>query len=69
MPATSPPIQPEPRPATPDDLILPHHLQRRRMERESQVRGLLLLALAAILFAILRAGLHPVFPAGWWRLW
>ena len=65
MPATSPPIQPEPRPATPDDLI---HF-RHRMERESQVRGLLLLALAAILFAILRAGPHHVFPAGWWRLW
>jgi hypothetical protein len=39
------------------------------MERESQVRGLLLLALAAILFAILRAGPQHVFPAGWWRLW
>lgn len=65
MPVTSPPIQPEPRPATPDDLI---HF-RHREERESQVRGLLLLALAAILFAIFRAGLQPVFPAGWWRLW
>jgi hypothetical protein len=40
------------------------HLERRR-----QVRGLLLLAAAAILFAILRAGVHRVFTVGWWRLW
>jgi hypothetical protein len=40
-----------------------------RQERRRQVRGLLLLALAAVLFAILRAGPHHVFPAGWWRLW
>ena len=42
----------------------PEHLERRR-----QVRGLLLLAIAAILFAILRAGVHRVFTHGWWRLW
>jgi hypothetical protein len=40
------------------------HLLRRR-----QLRGMLCLALAAILFAILRAGIHRVFTAGWWRLW
>jgi hypothetical protein len=38
-------------------------------ERRGQVRGLLLLALAAVVFAILRAGAHRVFTAGWWRLW
>jgi hypothetical protein len=38
-------------------------------ERRSQVRGLVLLALAAIAFAILRAGVHRVFTPGWWRLW
>jgi hypothetical protein len=38
-------------------------------QRRSQVRGLLLLALAALVFAILRAGLHTAFPRGWWRLW
>jgi hypothetical protein len=42
----------------------PAHLERRR-----QVRGLLLLATAAIVFAILRAGVHNVFTRGWWRLW
>jgi hypothetical protein len=40
-----------------------------RSERRSQVRGLLWLALAAIVFAILRAGVHRVFTVGWWWLW
>jgi hypothetical protein len=40
-----------------------------QLERRRQIRGLLLLALAAIVFAILRAGVHRVFTAGWWRLW
>jgi hypothetical protein len=51
-----------PREAKPPDAA--EHLERRR-----QVRGLLLLALAAIVFAILRAGVHRVFTVGWWRLW
>jgi hypothetical protein len=38
-------------------------------ERVRQVRGLLLLALAALLFAVLRAGVGRVFTPGWWRLW
>jgi hypothetical protein len=42
----------------------PEHLERRR-----HIRGLLLLALAAIVFAIVRAGIHRVFTLGWWRLW
>jgi hypothetical protein len=56
--------------------MLPHHSNAPRspgtpehLERRRQVRGLLLLALAAIVFAILRAGVHRVFTAGWWRLW
>jgi len=40
-----------------------------QVERRRQVRGLLLLALAAIAFAILRAGGYRVFTVGWWRLW
>jgi len=42
---------------------------KQHSERRSQVRGLLLLALAALVFAILRAGVHRVFTVGWWRLW
>ena len=38
-------------------------------ERRRQVRGLLLLAVIAIAFAILRAGVPRVFTVGWWRLW
>jgi len=53
-----PPRSNAPSPTTPE------HLERRR-----QVRGLLLLAVAAIVFAILRAGIHRVFTPGWWRLW
>jgi len=57
-----PPHTSNPREAKSPDAA--EHLVRRR-----QLRGLLLLALAVILFAILRAGVHRVFTAGWWRLW
>lgn len=40
-----------------------------QLVRRRQLRGLLTLALAAILFAIFRAGIHRVFTTGWWRLW
>lgn len=39
------------------------------VERRRQVRGLLLVVLAAIVFAVLRAGTHRIFAVGWWRLW
>jgi hypothetical protein len=39
------------------------------VERRRQIRGLLVLAAAAIAFAILRANPHHVFILGWWRLW
>jgi hypothetical protein len=38
-------------------------------ERVRQARGLILLALAALLFAVLRVGFERVFTPGWWRLW
>jgi hypothetical protein len=40
-----------------------------RVERKRQIRGLMLLAFAVLLFSLLRAGPGNVFPAGWWRLW
>ena len=38
-------------------------------ERRRQIRGLILLAFAAIGFGVLRAGVHRVITPGWWRLW
>ena len=40
-----------------------------RQERKRQLRGLLILAIAALVFSLLRAGLGRVFTHGWWRLW
>jgi hypothetical protein len=43
--------------------------QSKQHERRRQIRGLLLLALAILIFSLLRADLHNVFTPGWWRLW
>ncbi|HMG02459.1 MAG TPA: hypothetical protein VK596_04950 [Edaphobacter sp.] len=43
--------------------------ERVRTERRRQIRGLILLAFAVLLFCMLRVGMRHVFPAGWWRLW
>lgn len=40
-----------------------------RTERRRQVRALVVLAILALTFTILRAGVHSVFGHGWWRLW
>jgi hypothetical protein len=37
--------------------------------RKRQISGLLLIAAAILLAALLRADLHSVFPRGWWRIW
>jgi hypothetical protein len=37
--------------------------------RKRQISGLLLIAAAILLVALLRANLHNVFPRGWWRFW
>jgi len=42
---------------------------RGQIERRRQVRGLLLLAIAILIFSIFRAGTHNIFTPGWWRLW
>ena len=41
---------------------------RRLQERRRHMRGLVLLAMAALLFSLLRAGLDKVFMSEWWRL-
>jgi hypothetical protein len=60
-----------PRPSHPAQGIEadPQKVLAEQQERRRHVRGLLLLALAAIVFAIVRAGAHRVFTHGWWRLW
>lgn len=37
--------------------------------RSRQISGLLLIAAAILLVALLRSNLHDVFPRGWWRFW
>ena len=53
---------PAPTPSQPEKDLL-------AKQRRSQVRGLLFLAVAALLFAVLRAGITRAFNPGWWRLW
>jgi len=43
--------------------------QRKIHERRRQLRSLLVIALAVLIFSLYRAGLHNVFTQGWWRLW
>ena len=42
---------------------------REAEERRRQMRGLLVLAVMAIVFVLVRFGLDRVFTPGWWRLW
>jgi hypothetical protein len=37
--------------------------------RKRQIAGLLLIAAVILLVSLWRAGLHTVFPPGWWHLW
>jgi hypothetical protein len=41
----------------------------REQLRRRQVFGLLLIAAAIVVAALLRANPHNVFPRGWWRFW
>jgi hypothetical protein len=43
------------------------HTPAEQRERRSQLRGLLLLALAVLVFVIYRAKPLLLFHAGWWR--
>ena len=55
-------------PARDESIRLQAQTQLHR-ERRRQIRGLVFLAIAALFFAIFRAGVHRVFTPGWWRLW
>jgi hypothetical protein len=44
-------------------------IARKEAERRRQIRGLLMLGAFLLMFILLRAGLHNVFPRGWWRVW
>jgi hypothetical protein len=46
-----------------------HYEARERLERRSVLRGLILLAVLALLAGIARAGLRRVFVHGWWNQW
>jgi hypothetical protein len=46
-----------------------HFQAREQLERRSAARGLLLLAMVALLASIARAGLVRVFVHGWWNQW
>lgn len=49
--------------------VRPETATRFQKERSRQVRGLLLLALAVIVFSVVRFGAGRIFTPGWWRLW
>ena len=38
-------------------------------ERHLQLGAALLLGFLLLVAVVLRAGIHEVFPPGWWRLW
>jgi hypothetical protein len=46
-----------------------HRSAREALERRSVVRGLVVLAVVALVASIARAGLDRVFVHGWWRQW
>lgn len=45
----------------------PNHEAAHKRERRSQLRGLLVLAAAALLWILYRADRHAIFHPGWWR--
>jgi hypothetical protein len=46
----------------------PHALKSRDVQlRQRQIAGLLLLALAVLIVALIRAHHGDLFPRGWWR--
>jgi hypothetical protein len=44
-------------------------MNAREQLRKKQISGLLLIAAAILVIALLRANPHNIFPHGWWRVW
>ena len=63
MSRSAEPEAPGPRP--PSRPTLPEREQNRLGRR--QVIGILLIAAAILIFTLLRANWHDLFPQGWWR--
>jgi hypothetical protein len=42
---------------------------RQRTERRRQIHGLLLVAIAMLIFDLLHAGRHTIFTPSWRQLW
>ena len=56
-----------PDPKTPDPATRgPDSLRLRRLRRQ-QIAGILLVAAAILIFTLLRADRHNIFPPGWWH--
>ncbi len=43
--------------------------EQRRLFRRNQAIGVLLIALAVLVYRLLRTPSGWIFPQGWWRLW
>jgi hypothetical protein len=65
------PRAPEPTAAVGSQLLETAEYLREReiVERQSVLRGVTWLALAALVTSLLRAGVDRAFYAGWWRQW
>ena len=44
-------------------------LRRVRLEQQSLLRGLILLAIVVLIVSLARAGFGRLFVPGWWRQW
>ena len=55
--------------ATKEDAYQAELKKRENHERRSMFRGLILLAILVLLFAVVRAGMGRAFPSGWWHRW
>ena len=57
-----------PRPPTPSRTLL-RAQEEQAVHLHSVLRGLVLLAIAVLVFSLVRAGMGRAFFTGWWRQW